>query len=103
MIYICRSFPADLWRGDSILKFSLGITNKKVWTVNGYLGQLKAISLVLTLVEKIKVNCVYTFKFMPYCTYSETARILGYPCPSTLYKVKKDGWLKHYEVCIDDR
>ena len=61
-----------------------------------------AISLVLTLVEKSRFT-VYTFKFMPYCTYSETARILGYSSRSTLYKVKNDGWLKHYEVSIDGR
>ena len=40
---------------------------------------------------------------MPYCTYSETARILGYSSRSTLYKVKNDGWLKHYEVSIDGK
>ena len=40
---------------------------------------------------------------MPYCTYSETARILGYQSRSTLYKVRKDGWLKHYEVDIDGK
>ena len=40
---------------------------------------------------------------MPYCTYSETARILGYSSRSTLYKVRNDGWLKHYEVSIDGR
>ena len=40
---------------------------------------------------------------MPYCTYSETARILGYQSRSTLYKVRKDGWLKHYEVNIDGK
>ena len=40
---------------------------------------------------------------MPYCTYSETARILGYSSRSTLYKVRKDGWLKPYEVSIDSK
>ena len=34
---------------------------------------------------------------MPYCTYSETARILGYSSRSTLYKVRKDGWLRPYK------
>ena len=40
---------------------------------------------------------------MPYCTYSETARILGYSSRSTLYKVRRDGWLKHYEVSIEGK
>ncbi len=40
---------------------------------------------------------------MPYCTYSETARILGYFSRSTLYKVRKDGWLKPYKVSIDGK
>jgi len=40
---------------------------------------------------------------MPYCTYSETARILGYSSRSTLYKVRNDGWLKHYEVSIEGK
>ena len=40
---------------------------------------------------------------MPYCTYSETARILAYHRRSTLYKVRKDGWLKNYEVNIDGK
>ena len=40
---------------------------------------------------------------MPYCTYSETARILGYQSRSTLYKMRKDGWLKHYEVYIEGK
>ena len=40
---------------------------------------------------------------MPYCTYSELARILGYQSRSTLYKVRKDGWLKHYEVYIEGK
>ena len=30
-------------------------------------------------------------------------RILGYSSRSTLYKVRKDGWLKSYEVSIDGR
>ena len=37
---------------------------------------------------------------MPYCTYSEASRILGYASRSTLYKVRKDGGLKHYEIYI---
>ena len=45
---------------------------------------------------------VYKLQTMPFCTYSETARILGYSSRSTLYKVRRDGWLKHYEVSIDD-
>jgi|TARA_B000000557_G_C20571368_1_gene357380 hypothetical protein len=40
---------------------------------------------------------------MPYCTYSEAAKILGYQSRSTLYKVRKDGWLKNYEVNIDGK
>ncbi len=39
---------------------------------------------------------------MPYCTYSETARILVYPSRDILYKIRNDGWLKHYEVSIDE-
>ena len=38
-----------------------------------------------------------------YCTYSETARILGYSSRSTLYKVRCDGWLKPYEVSIEGK
>ena len=40
---------------------------------------------------------------MPFCTFSETARILGYSSRSTLYKVRRDGWLKPYEVSIDGK
>ena len=46
---------------------------------------------------------VYKIKSMPYCTYSETARILGYSSRSTLYKVRRDGWLKPYEVSIEGK
>ena len=40
---------------------------------------------------------------MPYCTYIETARIFGYSSRSTLYKVRRDGLLKPYEVSIDGK
>ena len=40
---------------------------------------------------------------MPYCTYSEAAKILGNQSRSILYKVWKDGWLKHYEVNIEGK
>ena len=40
---------------------------------------------------------------MPYCTNSETARILGYSSRSTLYQVRRDGWLKPNEVSIDSK
>ena len=33
----------------------------------------------------------------------ETARMLEYSSRSTLYKVRRDGWLKPYEVSIDGK
>ena len=56
----------------------------------------------MTLVKKSRL-IVNIFKFIPYCTYSETARILGYASRSTLYKIRNDGWLKHDEVSIDGK
>ena len=35
---------------------------------------------------------------MTICTFAETAKILGYKSRSTLYKLKKDGWLDDYLV-----
>ena len=35
---------------------------------------------------------------MTICTFAEAAKILGYKSRSTLYKLKKDGWLDDYLV-----
>ena len=34
----------------------------------------------------------------PVCTFAEAAKILGCKSRSTLYKLKKDGWLDDYLV-----
>ena len=40
---------------------------------------------------------------MPYFTYSVAAKILAHQIGSTLCKVRKDGWHKHYEVNIEGK
>ena len=36
----------------------------------------------------------------PICTFKEASEILGYKSRSTLYKLKKDGWLDDYLIHI---
>ena len=37
---------------------------------------------------------------MPVCTFKEASQLLGYKSRSTLYKLKKDGWLDDYLVNV---
>ena len=92
--------------GDFGSQKSSRLRKLKVWTVNGFKQPFQGIRVVTTILLRTFnyfLLTVYKLHTMPYCTYSETARILGYSSRSTLYKVRKDGWLKQYEVSIDGR
>ena len=39
----------------------------------------------------------------PICTFAEAAKILGYKSRSTLYRLKRDGWLDDYIQMIDGK
>ena len=39
----------------------------------------------------------------PICTFAEAAKILGYKSRSTLYRLKRDGWLDDYLVNVNGK
>ena len=37
------------------------------------------------------------------CSYSEASRFLGWKSRATLYRLRRDGWLKDYEETIEGK
>ena len=37
------------------------------------------------------------------CSYSEASRLLGWKSRATLYRLRRDGWLKDYEETIESK
>ncbi len=77
--------------GEAISIFGDFIESKKIISKVMY---LQVISVIVRSFNHF--IAVYKSHFIPYCTYNEKARILGYQSRSNLYKIRKDWWLKHY-------
>jgi len=39
----------------------------------------------------------------PICSFSEASKIMGYKSRSTLYRLKRDGWLDDYLVDVNGK